>query len=47
MYIFQRKCFYGELEKIDDGDYEVLEKGHHYVEAKLNEVPIFIRKKKK
>ena len=32
--------------KYDDGDYEVLEKGHHYVEAKLNEVPIFIRKNK-
>ncbi|EOU1649472.1 MAG: glycoside hydrolase family 31 protein [Clostridium perfringens] len=32
--------------KYDDGDYEVLEKGHHYVEAKLNEIPIFIRKNK-
>ena len=26
--------------------YEVLEKGHHYIDVKLNEVPIFIRKNK-
>lgn len=32
--------------KYDDGDFKVLGKGHHYVEAKLNEVPIFIRKNK-
>ena len=34
------------VRKYDDCDYEVLEKGHHYVEAKLNEIPIFIRRNK-
>ncbi|WP_300347083.1 TIM-barrel domain-containing protein [Clostridium sp.] len=32
--------------KYDDGDYEVLGQGHHYIDAKLNEVPMFIRKNK-
>lgn len=32
--------------KYNEGDYEVLGQGHHYIDAKLNEVPMFIRKNK-
>lgn len=32
--------------KYDDDNYKVLEEGHHYIEASLKQIPIFVRKNK-
>ena len=41
---FLRICFYGKLKDHTSKDFEIINKGHNYIDVDINEFVLFIRK---